>query len=207
MIETVLIIVFLAVPAIVLHEFAHGWVANRLGDPTAKFLGRLSLNPIKHIDLVGTILVPTALYLAHAFGWTKSLLIFGWAKPVPVNFARLRHPKRDMILVGMAGPLVNFIFAFFLIQLVNLQFLSGKAQDVLVSAVIMNLGLACFNLIPIPPLDGSRIVAGMLPDELEKMYAALEPFGIVVVLVLLNIGALGFLDGVIYGTAAVMGLR
>jgi Zn-dependent protease len=207
MIETVLIIVFLAIPAIVLHECAHGWVAYRLGDPTAKFLGRLTLNPIKHIDLVGTVLVPTVLYLIHAFGWTKSLLMFGWAKPVPVNFSRLRNPKRDMMLVAAAGPLVNFLFAFVLIRLVNLNILTGMPQELLISAVILNIGLACFNLIPIPPLDGSRLLSGLLPDELEKMYASLEPFGFVVVIVLLNIGALDFIDGIIYGVAAFMGLR
>jgi Zn-dependent protease len=207
MIETVLIIVLLAVPAIVLHECAHGWVAHRLGDPTAKFLGRLTLNPIKHIDLVGTILVPAALYLVHAFGWTKSLLMFGWAKPVPVNFSRLRNPKRDMMLVGMAGPLVNFLIAFLLIRLVNLDIVTGMPQDLLVAAVILNIGLACFNLIPIPPLDGSRVVAGLLPAELEKPYSALEPFGIIIVIVLLNVGALDFIDGIIYGVASFMGLR
>jgi len=207
MIETVLIIVLLAVPAIVLHECAHGWVANCLGDPTAKFLGRLTLNPLKHIDLVGTILVPAALYLIHAFGWTKSLLMFGWARPVPVNFSRLRNPKRDMMLVAIAGPLVNFLIAFLLIRLVNLNFLNGTPQDLLIAAVFLNIGLACFNMIPIPPLDGSRIVMGLLPEELEKVYKSLEPFGIIIVIVLLNVGALDFIDGIIYGVASFMGLR
>jgi Zn-dependent protease len=207
MIETVLIIVLLAVPAIVLHECAHGWVAHRLGDPTAKFLGRLTLNPLKHIDPIGTVLVPAVLYLIHAFGWTKSLLMFGWAKPVPVNFSRLRNPKRDMMLVAMAGPLVNFLIAFLLIRLVNLNFLTGTAQDLLIAAVILNIGLACFNMIPIPPLDGSRIVMGLLPEELEKTYSSLEPFGIIIVIVLLNVGALDFIDGIIYGVASFMGLR
>jgi Zn-dependent protease len=207
MIETVLIIIVLAVPAIVLHECAHGWVAYRLGDPTAKFLGRLTLNPLKHVDPIGTVLVPAVLYLIHAFGWTKSLLMFGWAKPVPVNYSRLRNPKRDMMFVAMAGPLVNFLIAFLLIRLVNLNFLAGMAQDLLIAAVILNIGLACFNMIPIPPLDGSRIVMGLLPKELEKAYSSLEPFGIIIVIVLLNVGALDFIDGIIYGVASFMGLR
>ena len=177
------------------------------GDPTAKLLGRLTLNPLKHIDPVGTILVPAVLYLIHAFGWTKSLLMFGWAKPVPVNFSRLRNPKRDMMLVAVAGPLVNLLIAFLLIRLVNLNILTGMPQDLLIAAVILNIGLACFNMIPIPPLDGSRVVTGLLPDELVKAYSALEPFGIIIVIVLLNVGALDFLDGIIYGIASFMGLR
>ncbi|MBF0123557.1 MAG: site-2 protease family protein [Candidatus Omnitrophica bacterium] len=207
MLETIIVIIFVAIPAIVLHECAHGWMANVLGDPTARQLGRLTLNPIKHIDLVGTIVVPTVLYLIHFIGWTQSLLLFGWAKPVPVNFSRLNSPKRDMIIVALAGPATNLCLAFLLVQLANLRFLPHFIDRYLVWGVVLNLGLALFNLIPVPPLDGSRVVSGLLPKSVEKAYSSLEPFGIIIVIVLLNMKAFDFLDGVVYATAYFLGLR
>lgn len=207
MLEPVLVILLIVIPAIVLHEFAHGWVANRLGDPTAQRMGRLSLNPIKHIDPVGTIIVPGLLYLAHFLGWSRSLLVFGWAKPVPVNFSLLNNPKRDIIFVGLAGPLINFALAFIFVQLTVRGHFSALGEKMLVWAVMLNLGLAFFNLLPVPPLDGSRVVAGLIPASWERSYFSLEPFGFIAVIILLNTGVLNFLDPLIYGTATLMGLK
>ena len=207
MLETIIIVIFIAIPAIVFHECAHGWMANFLGDPTARQLGRLTLNPVKHVDFIGTIVVPTALYFIHFIGWTQSLLLFGWAKPVPVNFSRLNNPKRDMIFVALAGPATNLFLAFFLVQLANWKFLPHFIDRYLVWGVVLNLGLALFNLIPVPPLDGSRVVSGLLPKSVEKMYSSLEPFGIIIVIVLLNVGAFDFLSGFVYAMANFMGLK
>ncbi|MFH1862808.1 MAG: site-2 protease family protein, partial [bacterium] len=155
-----------------LHEFAHGWVANRLGDPTAKLAGRLTMNPLAHLDFIGTIM----LFIAH----------IGWAKPVPVNPYNLRHPKQDIIWVSAAGPASNLFLAF-LFGLVFRAFSPGGLLEsiylpkplviLIVYGVILNLSLAIFNLIPIPPLDGSRIVSGLLPPEAEREYQKLERFG------------------------------
>ncbi len=207
MIDSVLVILFVVIPAIVLHECAHGWVANRLGDPTAGQMGRLTLNPLSHIDPVGTILVPGVLYFAHFFGLTHSLLVFGWAKPVPVNFSRLNHPKRDMIWVGLAGPLVNILLAIVFSQMAAFGHWALLGQKLLVWSVLLNLGLAFFNLLPIPPLDGSRVVMGLIPASWEKPYRALEPFGFVVVIILLNTRMLDFLDPLIDGAAVLLGVR
>jgi len=205
MIATLILIILVAVPAIVLHEVAHGWMASRLGDDTALRMGRLTLNPVKHVDPVGTIAVPAALYLIYALGWTQSLVMFGWAKPVPVNFSRLKSPKRDMILVAVAGPLTNILIAFVLAKMVLFGILPGLSE-VFFYAILLNLALAIFNLIPIPPLDGSRVVSGLLPLELERKYARLEPFGLLIVVILLNLGWLDFIHQLIYGAMRLMGL-
>ena len=175
-----IVIVFFA---IVLHECAHGWVANKLGDPTAKLAGRLTLNPLRHIDPFGTIILPAALMILRAIGFHT--FVFGWAKPVPVDFARLRHPKRDIMLVGIAGPVVNFILAFLFSQLFKLE-LPQLVYEIAASAVYVNLLLAIFNLTPVPPLDGSRVVMGLLPNSLARAYSRLEPYGIFFVVVLLS---------------------
>ena len=172
--------------AVVLHECAHGWMANKLGDPTAKEAGRLTLNPLKHIDPVGTIILPGILIAMRMLGYPS--VIFGWAKPVPVNFSRLRHPKRDMMWVGLAGPAVNIILAVIASQLIRIN-LPLKTFDTLYDIVIINLILAIFNMIPVPPLDGSRLVAGLLPDALARPYMRLEPYGLVIVFGLLYLGA------------------
>lgn len=176
-----LLIVFL--PAVILHECAHGWVANKLGDSTAKLAGRLTLNPIKHIDPVGTIMLPGLLFLI------RSPVLFGWAKPVPVNFQNLRHPKRDMMWVGMAGPAINIILAVFLSFLLKLN-IPSMAHELITTAVFINLVLAIFNLIPIPPLDGSRLIMGLLPFRFAILYSRLEKFGIIIVFLLLYSGLL-----------------
>jgi len=178
-IEIVIILIF----AIVVHEYAHGWVAYRLGDSTAKQLGRLTLNPLKHVDPVGTIIFPALLILM------KSPFIFGWAKPVPINFRNLRHPKRDIMWVGLAGPAINIVIAVFCSLLMKLP-ISGHMEGVLALAILINLILAVFNLLPIPPLDGSRFVMGLLPLPYARNYAKLEPYGIIIVCLLLFFGVL-----------------
>ena len=173
--------------SVVLHEMAHGWAAYRLGDPTARDAGRLTLNPLAHVDPVGTLIVPAILML------TQSPVVFGWAKPVPVNYVRLRHPKRDMVYVGLAGPLTNIFLAAILSFFVHANILPG-AQSFLKIGILINLGLAVFNLIPIPPLDGSNLVLGILPGPWARAYARLgqQGIGIVIVFLLLYFGAMDY---------------
>ena len=195
--DTIQKIAIWAIPvliAVVFHEVAHGWVANRLGDPTAKNLGRLTLNPIAHIDLFGTILVPAMLILAH------SPFVFGYAKPVPVNFYNLRNPKRDMVWVALAGPVMNLFLAlgFVIIwRLVLPQSRAGLAGSssfltllVLMaqSGLLINISLAVFNLFPLPPLDGGRVLVGLLPEPWSSKVAGIERFGMLALIGLLYTG-------------------
>ncbi len=183
-IQTLLIYIIPLTFAITLHEFAHGWVANQCGDATARMLGRLTLNPIKHIDPMGSILVPIVLY------FTGSPFLFGWAKPVPINFNALKYPKRDMILVALAGPASNFIMAL-LWSFAIMIALSLESQLLIEMAkfgVVINLVLGVFNLLPLPPLDGSRIVSALLPNNLAYYYNKLEVYGLYIVLALLFFG-------------------
>jgi Zn-dependent protease len=193
-------IVLWAVPvvlAITLHEAAHGYVARRFGDQTAYMLGRVTLNPLKHIDPIGTIAVPGFL-IALSVLTRAPLFIFGWAKPVPVNFGNLRHPKRDMFWVAGAGPGANFLMA------VGWAFLrkaaapgglidSGGLFEMAKAGVVVNLVLMALNLLPILPLDGGRIAQSLLPEPLAYRYSRLEPYGFMVVIFLLVTGVLNYL--------------
>jgi Zn-dependent protease len=192
-------VIALLLMSVVLHEYAHGWMAHRLGDDTAKSAGRLTLNPLAHIDLVGSLLVPFIL-------WQLGTFIFGWARPVPVNFGKLNHPKTDMIWVAAAGPAANVLLALVGVGLLHLQ-LAGGATAVILKGIGINLFLAVFNLIPVPPLDGGRILTGILPEAAMPLMRRIEPFGILIVIVLLNLGLFDVLDVVVYRLAAVLGLH
>lgn len=172
--------------AVIIHEYAHGWVAWKRGDSTARFMGRLTLNPLAHIDPIGTIFLPLFLLM------TRSPVLFGWAKPVPVDFLNLKNPKRDMIWVGLAGPLANILLAIILSFISKIPFLAGNhfAMAILTLAILANLVLAVFNLLPIPPLDGSRVMMGLLPYELSMEYSRLEPYGFLIIFALLWLGAI-----------------
>lgn len=185
MIQEIFFVIIILFSAIILHEYAHGWTAYKLGDPTAKDAGRLTLNPLKHIDPVGTVLLPGVLIAMRMMG--VNTFVFGWAKPVPVNFLRLRHPKQDMIWVALAGPAVNILLAIGFAQALKMD-LSMQAYQLIGLAVFINLLLAIFNMIPIPPLDGSRLVMGLLPDKLAASYSQLERYGILIVIILLWLG-------------------
>jgi Zn-dependent protease len=190
-IDIILVLLLAVLPAIVLHECAHGLVAHWMGDNTAKVQGRLTLNPIKHIDPVGSILVPGALYLLYYFKLTP-LMLFGWAKPVPVNFSNLKNVRLGLILVAIAGPITNIILAYGYILLYKFSIFEGLSH-VWQWAILFNIALCVFNMVPIPPLDGSRIVMGVLPRALAEPYSRLEPFGLIIVLVLLQLGFFKFL--------------
>ncbi len=167
--------------AITLHEAAHGFAAWRLGDDTAKQLGRVSFNPLRHVDPFGTILLPAMLLVLRA------PFLFGWAKPVPVAFHRLRRPRRDMVLVAAAGPAANLFLAtasallFYVLPLLPSTFAEWLGQN-LFNSILINLVLAVFNMLPLPPLDGGRVAVGLLPDVLARPLARLERFGLLIII-------------------------
>ncbi len=183
--------------AITFHEVSHGFVANRLGDPTAKMMGRLTLNPIAHIDPVGTILLPLMMIVL-----TNGQFVFGYAKPVPINPSNFRNPKRDMAISAAAGPITNLCLAVLSLLVLKFLvvpasvFLSGDITKavftpltlMLTSSIIFNVILAAFNLIPIPPLDGGRVLVGFLPHKQAVSYSRIEPFGFIIVIVLIYSG-------------------
>ena len=182
--------------AITLHEAAHGYVARHFGDPTAAEAGRITLNPFRHIDPVGTILVPAGILgISILFG--SSGILFGWAKPVPVNFGRLRSPKADMLWVAAAGPFMNLLMAFGWAAVLKLVVSAepGIYTDALIhmsmAGITINAILMFLNLLPLPPLDGGRIAVSLLPDRLAWNYARIEPYGFPILLIALFSGILG----------------
>lgn len=193
LLQRVVVWVLPVIFAITVHEVAHGWVAKKYGDNTAFMLGRLTLNPIKHIDLVGTIILPGLLLL------TGTGFIFGWAKPVPVDPRYFKNPRRDMAIVALAGPVSNLLMAIAWALCVRTGVVLGMEAISLpliytgVAGISINLVLALINLLPIPPLDGSRILTGILPDRLAWQYNRLERYGFIILLLLLMTGALGAL--------------
>lgn len=190
-------IIIWAIPvlfAITVHEVAHGWVALKLGDRTAQMMGRLTLNPFKHIDPVGTVLVPGVLLLLGGF-------IFGWAKPVPVTFQNLHKPKRDMAWVALAGPMANLIMAILWASIAKLGLMlaqsgSGFGEPMLfmgLAGVLINGMLMMLNLLPLPPLDGGRVLVSVLPGPMSWQVSRLEPYGFIILLGLLFFGLLGLI--------------
>lgn len=169
--------------AMTVHEFAHGAVAYKLGDSTAKLSGRLTLNPLAHIDPFWTILLPLVLFLS-----TAGHFVFGAAKPVPVNYWSLKNPKRDMIWIGLAGPLANFILAFIISWILKFIPSQGISAQLFFNLLTINVVLAIFNLIPIPPLDGSKILMGLLPAPLSEQYASFERYGFIILFIFIWLG-------------------
>ena len=188
LLQTIALAAIPVVLAITLHEAAHGYVARQFGDSTAWMLGRVTLNPLKHIDPIGTVLVPLGILLLSGGGF-----LFGWAKPVPVNFANLRQPKRDMFWVAAAGPGVNFLMAIawaLLFGLGKSVFASSGLQYMALIGVSINVALMVLNLLPILPLDGGRIAVSLLPHSLAVPFAGTERFGFFIVIALLVSGVL-----------------
>jgi Zn-dependent protease len=205
MLNTIVMAALYVVPllfAVIIHEVSHGWVAEKLGDPTARLLGRITLNPIVHIDLIGTIILPAVLL------FTGSPFLFGWAKPVPVNFANLRGGRKDMAMVGLAGPLSNFALAALSSALFHLTFphfsdtagglnpslwITEPVHAMARISVEFNLVLMVVNLLPILPLDGGRIVAGLAPLRFAAAMQRIEGFGMLIVLLLIASGVWSYI--------------
>ncbi len=186
--------------AVTLHEVAHGWAAKQLGDSTAADMGRLTINPLKHIDPMGTILVPLITFFFGGF-------IFGWAKPVPINWNQLRNTKRDIALVALAGPIANLLMIGFWLLIAKIFVASAQGNYIANlltlmawAGIVINSLLMILNLFPLPPLDGSRVVFSLLPAQLAYRYAKIEPYGLIILVILLASGILfKILGPIIFG--------
>ena len=205
-VQTLAVVALPLLFAIVVHEVAHGWAALALGDRTAEMLGRLSLNPVRHIDPFGTVILPLGLVITASLAGAPPF-VFGWARPVPVTWENLARPRRDMALVAVAGPLSNLVMALLWGVVAKAGYGMGAGiGDFLVlvglSGIVVNLVIGLLNLIPIPPLDGSRLISALLPSEAAATYNRAESWGVVALLLLL---IFGFLDPVL--GPAVSGLR
>ena len=195
-IQTLAVLVLPVLFAITVHEAAHGWVAYKLGDSTAMMLGRVTLNPLKHIDPLGTVILPLGMYLLTGF-------MFGWAKPVPVDWRNLGHPRRDMALVALAGPGSNLVMAFLWALGMRIGLDMGETATwvamplvfMATAGILINTILMLLNLLPILPLDGGRVVASILPPKLSSVYARMEPWGLFIIVGLLASGLLGHILG------------
>ena len=183
--EKLMVIGIPAVLAVTVHEVAHGWVANKLGDSTAAQLGRLSLNPLRHVDPIGTVVVPLTLHLLNAG------FLFGWAKPVPVDWRNLRHVRRDMALVAVAGPFSNLLMLLGWLLALMVFGEHRLVAPMSWTGIFFNATIMLLNLLPIPPLDGSRIVTSLLPARAAVQYNKMEAFGLVILLVLMATGVVG----------------
>jgi Zn-dependent protease len=187
LVQSILIYALPVLFAITIHEAAHGYVARWFGDNTAYMMGRVTLNPMKHIDPVGTILMPLVMYFA-----TSGAFLFGYAKPVPVNFANLRRPKRDMIWVALAGPASNFIQAILWVLVLALLAVTGVQERFFIqmarAGILTNLVMWAFNLFPLPPLDGGRVLTGLLPARQAYAFSRIEPYGFFIVMALVLAG-------------------
>jgi len=194
LIQTIAVWILPVIFAITVHEVAHGWVAMKLGDRTAQMMGRLTLNPIKHIDPIGTLVVPGLLLMAGGF-------IFGWAKPVPVSWKNLNNPKKDMIWVALAGPAANLVMALFwaaIMKIGSLLALSGNESMLALvymgfAGIQINLVLMLLNLLPLPPLDGGRVLVGLLPGPLAWRVSRIEPYGFFILVGLLYFGVISMI--------------
>ena len=196
----IIILIIILFFSIIIHEVSHGYIAYRLGDPTAKYSGRLTFNPLVHIDLFGTILIPAFLILSH------SPILFGWAKPVPINPYNFRNPRKDLMWVGFSGPASNLIIAFILSLIIKIL-PSSLITVILNYGGVINVVLAVINLIPIPPLDGSRILTGLLPRELAYKYMRIEPFGFIIALLFIILFGSSIIQPVIGIICSLLGLN
>ena len=199
-IGTALLVYVVLLFSLTVHEFAHAFMANKMGDPTARNMGRMTFNPIAHIDIVGTVIFPLIMLFT-------AVPLFGWAKPVPVNPYNLKNPRKDNLWIASAGPISNFIMAGILIIVYkNFASVAGFLPQavayplgvMIFYGAILNAILGVFNFLPIPPLDGSRVVSGILPEELAEKYEMFEPFGFIILYALLFLGVLGLLISPVY---------
>jgi len=189
--------------SVILHECAHGLAAERCGDPTARQAGRITLNPIPHLDPIGSIFLPGIMILMNLV--TGSGFIFGWAKPVPINPYNLNDPKRDMMWIGLAGPATNFAVALFLALVFRLLAVSSSlVATILFYGVVINLILGFINLVPIPPLDGSRILSGLLPEKYAYKLSRIEPFGFMILIILFISGLFSFIFTLVYKLSSLL---